>query len=297
MTRWWAIPAIWLLANLAHALVISCRRRLWERDRRRDAAGRLLDAAPFDCGQGEIAVLCVHGFADVPSTFRPLCRRLTQNGGIRCRAMRLPGTGEYAQRPCTLEQWLDAIHNEATALRRSHRQVWIAGHSMGGALAIATAIRNPECCDGLLLLSPLLRVSRARSPLLPPHVWFNVARVALPFSRQFESGFSGDVDMQTCEHAYQRDRFVHFATYRNLFALVNWLRPRAAQIPAQPLFARLAGDDRVVDSRFAMQWLSTSPATPRDIAVAPDASHALQIEPEWEQVTDAMRSFILGSCR
>ncbi|MDD5708298.1 MAG: alpha/beta fold hydrolase [Kiritimatiellae bacterium] len=297
MNLWAAIPLAWFGGDLSHSLWIAARHARWERAQLRGPDGLRAGAQPFDCGDGDTAVLCIHGFADIPAVFRPMATLLTGAGNIRCRAMRLPGAGEplAAAATVTLDDWLTAIRAEAVALRRRHGRVWLAGHSLGAALALATAIREPELADGVALLAPLLRVSRARSLLLPPRWWFELARTGCLFSRSFESCFSSEV-VAAEGSVYRRDRFIPFATYRNMFALLDWLRPRAREL-AVPLFARLCGRDRVVDTPAAGRWLADAAAARRDVRVLPDAAHDIPSQPEWKEVTEALRSYILTPCR
>jgi len=273
------IPAAWLAANLAHHLWIETRRRHWERGVRRDAGGLAFDAAPYTVGDGGVALLLVHGFADTPAVFRGLADALAARG-LTCRAMRLPGAGEplataARQNPAT---WLAAVRAEAAALRAAHRRVWLAGHSMGGALALLAQLDDPATADGLVLLAPLIAVSPARAPLLPPRLWFRIAHAALPFSRTFESCFAVNVLTRDGDAiAYTRDRFIPFATYSGLFRLTDRLRGRGPNLRA-PLFAALAAGDRVVDAGAARAWLDTCRAPRRRIETLDDCGHAIPLE-------------------
>jgi alpha-beta hydrolase superfamily lysophospholipase len=248
--------SVWLAVNLAHAAWIGARRGRWERRVRRGPNGVASDAAAFTCGTGRDAVLLVHGFADTAAVFSGLAGALAAHG-LTCRVMRLPGAGEplpVAARQ-TLDGWLAAIREEAMTLRRSHRRVWLAGHSMGAALAALAQLDDPTLADGLVLLTPLFDVSRSRSPLVHPRIWFRIAQVLLPLSRTFESCFP--VNVLTADGAaiaYQRDRFIPSATYRGLFDLTDRLRGRAAELRV-PIFAVLVPGDRVVNTDAAHAWI------------------------------------------
>jgi carboxylesterase len=283
----------WLAANVLHGLWIGVRRRFWEREIRRDAAGVAADEGAYTLGDGPVAVLWIHGFADTPRTFGRMAERLAASGGFTCRAMRLPGAAEplAAAARQTQETWLAAVAQEAEALRRSHRQVWLLGHSLGGTLALAATLRDPALADGLILLAPLLEVSRRRSPVLPPRTWFRIARVALAGSPVFESCFRVNaVAADDPGFAYHRDRFIPFATYRSLFALLDELAPRAGDVRV-PLFAALAAEDRVVDTPAAARWLERV-ASPKDVRVLPDRAHALPLEAGWQALTDEIGRFL-----
>lgn len=286
------IVALWLLANLTHRLWIGLRRRGWEQGLTRNADGLLLDALPWSSGHGTTAILMIHGFADSPAVFRMLAAQLAPYQ-LHCHAMRLPGSGDALQVAArqTTESLLAAIQHEIARLRTSHERVWLLGHSLGGGLALLTQLRDPTAADGLLLLAPLLKVSRARSPLLPPHLWFWIAQTALPLSATFESSFAPQVlTHDGSAIRYTRDRFIPFATYRILFQLTHTLGRRAANFTV-PLFAALAATDRIVDTPAAHAWLSAATTPRRQLITLPESGHAIPLEehllPHLSQLIDA----------
>ncbi len=295
MYSWLTIPFAWLGADLLHFAWIAARRSAWERITARAPDGLRADAAAFTVGQGPVAVLLVHGFADVPAVFHGLATELAAGGGLTCRAMRLPGAGEplAAAARVTEGVWLEAVTRETRELRRTHARVWLLGHSLGGALVLAAVLKDPGLADGIVVLAPLLRVSRARSPVLPPRVWFRLAWSAFLFSRTFESCFATDVTAVDVDGwSYRRDRFIQFATYRSLFTLLDWLQPRATALRL-PVLAILAGRDRVVDNAATRNWLSHGAAPRLVVDELPDTPHPIPTEPGWKEVTRRVRSFIM----
>jgi hypothetical protein len=60
------IVAVWLGTNLLHRLWVGLRRRAWEKRANRDPDGLLPDAAAYQVGDGSVALLFIHGFADTP---------------------------------------------------------------------------------------------------------------------------------------------------------------------------------------------------------------------------------------
>jgi carboxylesterase len=291
-----ALPLAWLAADACHGLWVAARRTRWERRQRRGPDGLIEGAEAYTLGSGPDAVLFVHGFADTPAVFRSLARDLAAAGGVTCRAMRLPGAAEPAGAAAraTLADWRAAVRREALELRRRHERLWLLGHSLGAALVLDAAAREPDLVRGAVLLAPLLRVSRARSPLLPPRAWFGLARAAFPFSRTFESCFSADVEMpDDPELSYRRDRFVPFATYRNLFALLHELGPAASAFRL-PACVVLADADRVVDNAATRAWFGRSAAQPLVWHTLADTPHPIPTEPGGKSVTAWVRSFMLS---
>jgi pimeloyl-ACP methyl ester carboxylesterase len=267
----------WLTANACHRLWIGMRLRRWEQTFIRDAHGLRPGVSPYTVGTGPVALLCVHGFADSPAVFRRMAQRLADTGHFTCRAMRLPGAGEPIPDAArvTLADLEASVHREVRDLQRCHAQVWVVGHSMGASLALQVALDPASHVAGVVLLTPLLRVSRRRSPVLPPSVWFRLASGTFRFSRTFESCFAPSVVAKD-DPAFiiRRDRFIPFHTYEHVFALIAALAPRAPALHV-PVFAALAANDRVVDTPAAQQWLAGVPAVkvegPTDPTGAGDA--------------------------
>lgn len=283
----------WLAANLLHRLWIGVRLHLWERTLPRDAQGLRPGVAPYTVGAGPIAVLWVHGFADSPAIFRRMAQRLADTGHFTCHAMRLPGAGEPLRQSAqvTLTDLDEVLRREITNLRRAHAQVWLAGHSMGAGLALRTALDPSAGIAGVVALAPLICVSRRRSPLLPPAVWFRLARVVFCLSPTFESCFASTTTaVDDPAFVTRRDRFIPFNTYCSVFAIVNGLATRAPALRV-PVFAALAAEDRVVDSAAAERWFSAVTA-PKRVRIIPDVAHELPMQLGWQQLTDEMADFI-----
>lgn len=288
-----SIISAWLAVNLFHGLWLVCRRWRWESKIVRDKDGLLPQACAYTRGQGPIALLFVHGFADTPILWSPMVDHITgKNADFTCRAMRLPGAGEplQASRRVTLEQWQQAIDQEVATLRKGHDQVWLIAHSMGAAISIDATLRNPGTVQGLILLAPLIRVSSAKTYGIPPEVGFRVAERILVLSPVFESMFDWKPSMpENPSFTYFKDRFIPFQVYTNLFALTRSNGTRASEV-AIPVFAALSKYDRVVDSQAAAAWCEGLPGK-KEIRWT-ETSHVIPIDPGWQALTDDILAFI-----
>lgn len=110
----------------------------------------------FTLQGGHPAALLIHGYPGTPMEVHPLADALHERGWT-CRGILLPGFGSQIE---TLPQrrwieWLEAVIEALSALRRNHAPLLLIGHSMGGALALAAAARSHV--DGLALLAPFWR--------------------------------------------------------------------------------------------------------------------------------------------
>ena len=286
---------LWLAINFLHALWVETRRHFWQKRIIREPNGLLPEAAAYRIGHGPVALLFIHGFADTPCVWRRITRRLAANGPFTCRAMRLPGSAEPAATAArqSLKRWRAQVADEIVRLRENHETVWLIGHSLGGALALDAALRLPDMVNGVAVLAPMIEIARKRSPLLPPVVWFQLARVALCLSPTFESPFSADgAASDDPTFLYKRDRFIPFCVYRALFQLLHANRHRARRLSC-PLFAATAGRDAVVDTPAALRWLRACTG-PKEIRELAEAEHVIPLETGWEKLTDDLAAFILA---
>lgn len=115
-------------------------------------------AAPLFAGTGRIGVLFCHGFTGSPWSLREWAQ-LTADAGYRVSLPRLPGHGTSWQEMNRTEwrDWYAAVDREFGVLSRECDQVFVAGMSMGGALALRLAERHPDRVAGLMLVNPAVQ--------------------------------------------------------------------------------------------------------------------------------------------
>lgn len=103
---------------------------------------------------GRHGALLVHGFGGSPRELRGLAAVLASSGWL-VEVPRLPGHGAAIRdlADYRLEDWIATVEAGAAALRESGvTRLLVVGHSVGGALALATASRLSP--DALVLLAP-----------------------------------------------------------------------------------------------------------------------------------------------
>lgn len=130
-------------------------------------------------GSDSVACLFIHGFTASPSEIYPVARKIHQITGCTVSGPLLPGHGisPEAMDQIGWEDWWDRVAQEISYLQRSHVQVYVAGLSMGGLLALYAgslenslegiiAINTPIFTNSpvLLTLAPLIRLVRPYHP-------------------------------------------------------------------------------------------------------------------------------------
>lgn len=243
---------------------------------------------------GSPALLLIHGFADGPSVFAKIAPPLAE-AGFAVRALHLTGSGvpPAEMQGTTLEIWRADIDREIAALRaaKSDRPVWLVGHSLGGTLAFDAALRPANHIAGLVLLAPLVEVSAARSPLLPPRQWFNLFDRFLLFTDTVESRLPKDLHDPEARATYRTDKYVHRDVYRALFDAADSVRPRAADWRG-PLLAVISSSDQIVNSAATKFFFAATNATPAKLSEQYSAGHVIPLDHGHDKVAGKIARFI-----
>ena len=126
------------------------------------------EATPFSADGGPVGVLVLHGFTGSPQTVRPWAEHLAQ-AGLTVRAPLLAGHGadwrDLARTGWT--DWYADAERAFTELYARCEQVFVAGISMGGCLALRLAETQRDRVSGLVLVNPSLAGDNPLIPLAP----------------------------------------------------------------------------------------------------------------------------------
>jgi carboxylesterase len=138
-------------------------------------------AEPFSHDGGDTGVLLLHGFTGTPQSMRPWAEHLSAHG-LTVRLPRLPGHGTTWQElnRTRWDDWYAVVDATFRELHERCARVFVAGLSMGGALALALAQEHGPRVSGLVLVNPAVRFDDWRVRLVPVlrHVVPSVAPIA-----------------------------------------------------------------------------------------------------------------------
>ncbi len=183
------------------------------------------------------AVLVIHGFTAGPAGMLPWANAFAE-AGYTVDVPLLPGHGTTWQDLATKKytEILDAVHQRFAALAATHERVFVAGLSMGGALALNLA--STYAVAGVALVNPGLTIE---SPLAPFTGFLRFLSPSVPGIANDIAKPGGD------EHAYNRTPVAGVHELRKLFKETISKLPR---ITAPVIVFRSDLDHVVPESSF-----------------------------------------------
>ena len=125
-------------------------------------------AQPYTGGSGPTGVLLCHGFTGSTHSVIGWARHL-EAAGFQVLAPRLPGHGTSWQElnQTAWTDWYDCVDDAFATLRSQCDHVFLAGLSVGGALALRLAEQHGSKVSGLTLVNPMINTTDPRRPALP----------------------------------------------------------------------------------------------------------------------------------
>ncbi len=192
-------------------------------------------AEPYFAGSGALGVLLCHGFTGSPLSMRPWAEHLA-GAGFQVAVPRLPGHGTSWQEMNRTRwtDWYACVDRAFRELRENCDQVFVAGLSMGGGLAIRLAEQHGDAVAGLAVVNPSIASADVRMRALP------VLRHVVPSL----GGVSGDIALpDIVEGAYERTP-LHAAW--SLMQLWRDIQDHLDRVD-EPLLIFKSARDKVVD--------------------------------------------------
>lgn len=286
------ILTLFILARVGYPALTHSRAERSAQSVERNEDGLAKGSEPFQVGEGDTALLLIHGFASSPSVFSEMAPELAK-AGVECRALHLPGFGEMPSNMLRVAEaeWRDAVADGVERAKADGKKVWLVGHSLGGTLALDYALAHPENLEGLVLLAPMIKVSSRRSLGLSPEVGQRVMNSILPRNAFLEVLFPVDLNARSHEVDELRDRFLPVAMYDALFRAAAAVMGRGDELKL-PVLVVVPGSDRVINSAATRDYFSTIASERKELISAPRAAHVIPLDYGWEDVTREIKSFI-----
>ncbi|WAZ21176.1 alpha/beta fold hydrolase [Streptomyces cinnabarinus] len=237
-------------------------------------------AEPYRHEGGEISVLLCHGFTGSPQSLRPWAEYLAARG-LTVSLPLLPGHGtRWEDLQLTgWQDWYAEVDRELRALRERSTHLFVAGLSMGGALALRLAAKHGDAVDGVVVVNPANKVHGLAAHALP------VARHLVRTTK----GIASDIAKEgSDEVGYDRVPLHAAHSLRNFFRRVDGELPQVTQ----PLLLLHSTQDHVVPPVDSARVLSRVSSTDVTEIVLEQSYHVATLDHDAERIFAESHAFM-----
>jgi carboxylesterase len=237
-------------------------------------------AEPFRQEGGEVGVLLCHGFTGSPQSLRPWAARLAADG-LTVSLPLLPGHGTRWE-DMALTGWPDwyaEVDRELRVLGERCSQVFVAGLSMGGALALRLAAKHGDAVSGVVVVNPANKVHGLAAHALP------VVRHLVRSTR----GIASDIALpDATELGYDRVPLHAAHSLRAFLRMVDGELPQVTQ----PLLLLHSPQDHVVPPADAARVLSRVSSTDVTEILLEQSYHVATLDHDADRIFTESLAFI-----
>lgn len=240
--------------------------------------------ASFQLGHGGRGVLLLHGFCGSSVQMRFLAGGLHE-AGYTVRVPLLPGHGTAPSdmNAVSAADWLTCARIAYTELREECAAVAVAGHSMGGVLALLLAEEYPA--DAVVTLAAPMRLAGMRAllaPLARPASLF-IPYLSWPEGQDYPEGF-----LREDHIGYDG---LPVAQVHDLCRLMRRARRDLYAVTA-PLLAVQSIDDATVSASSPRIIVSGVSSSVHETLLLNSSGHLIPLGPERSEVLSALIAFL-----
>lgn len=263
--------------------------------------------AGFVLGDGQVAVLLIHGLTGTPTELRRVAQGLAARG---C-TVYVPtlaghcGTNDDLRRTAWTD-WYASARRAFVGIRQRHEQVFVGGLSMGAVMSMYLAAEHPGQVAGLLLYSTTLRYDGWNMPFAAK---FIPILMAIPFGvhicrfnetspygiknprlraiveRQMKDGESSNAGLLTMSGI----------SVRELHRLITVVKRRMPTITTPALVLHSREDD--ITSRWNADYIERRIGGPVVKVLLDNCYHMITVDLQYHKVVALSASFIEARTR
>lgn len=237
-------------------------------------------AEPYRHEGGPVGVLLCHGFTGSPQSLRPWARHHAAHG-LTVSLPLLPGHGTSWQdmQVTGWQDWYAEVDRELRLLRERCARVFVAGLSMGGALALRLAAKHGREIDGVVVVNPANKVHGLSAYALP------VARHLVRTTK----GVASDIAKEgSAELGYDRVPLHAAHSLRNFCRLLDGELPQVTQ----PLLLLRSARDHVVPAADSARILSRVSSADVTEVVLEHSYHVATLDHDADRIFEESLAFV-----
>ncbi len=241
-------------------------------------------------GDSDVAVLLVHGFTGSPASMRPWGEYLHAHGySVACHRLPGHGTSWRDMEKTTWQDWYAEADRAFEELVEEYRLVFVAGLSMGGALALRLAEQRGAEVAGVMVANPSVR----RPERLDVPVLMALDQVSLlgQLARVMPTvpGIKNDIKKPgQDEIAYEQ---VPIKSAIQLLKLQDDVRANLAKV-TQPIIVFSAPEDHVVEPANSHTVMAEVGSRRKTQIMLPDSYHVATLDNDAETIFSESLEFI-----
>ncbi|MFC8145040.1 alpha/beta hydrolase [Streptomyces paradoxus] len=240
----------------------------------------LAGAEPFHHEGGEVAVLLCHGFTGSPQSLRPWAEHLAEHG-LTVSLPLLPGHGTRWEdlRITGWQDWYAEVDRALRLLCERRETVFVAGLSMGGALALRLAAKHGDAVRGVMVVNPANKVHGLAAHALP------VVRHLVPATK----GIASDIAKpDSRELGYDRVPLHAAHSLRQFFQATDRELPQVTQ----PVLLMRSPQDHVVPPADSARILSRISSTDVKEVILEQSYHVATLDHDADRIHEESLAFI-----
>ncbi len=237
---------------------------------------------PFSSrGSHPVGVLLLHGFTGSPASMRPWAEHLAaENFSVELPALPGHATSWQELNRTTWHQWYAAAQISFLKLLKECDEVFVAGLSMGGALALRLAQHQREI-SGLMLVNPALQAKNKLLKLAP------VLGKVIPSVPAVGNDIAKP---NVSEHSYDRTPVMAAASMLDLWTDVK----KGLHLVTTPIQIFTSLNDHIVpvsSSELIINNVST-PSAHREQVLLEQSYHVATLDHECDQIFTKSVEFV-----
>lgn len=234
--------------------------------------------------KSKVSILMIHGFTGSVASIAPWVKTMAAFG-FSVSAPLLPGHGTSWQQlnKTKWSDWFNCVEQEFKKLRGQSNQVFVAGFSMGGSLALRLAQIYGKDIAGLILINPSIEDKRLIQRFVP------ILQFFLPRSSRSARKNGTDVAAPNPpKHSYGVIPLKALASLQKLWKLVQ----ANLYLINQPIMIGISPQDHVVNPNSKITLLSHINSVKIKSVEFANSYHNVALDYDLEKLCIETREFI-----